>query len=147
VREWGSGKSRLEQFREYTNRHPIIVPQLSLDDGIAAVRVILPACEFDAGPCAEGLKALRAYRREWNEEYATWRDKPRHDWASHGADAFRVLASRYRYVEPPAPKPWKPDVENPVLMVNPQALQVEYVGGFSIFEWTEKRRKKREAEI
>ena len=37
--------------------------------------------------------------------------------------------------------------ENPVLMVNPQALQVEYVGGFSIFEWAEKRRKKREAEI
>ena len=36
-------------------------------------------------------KALRAYRREWNEEYATWRDK-RHDWPSHGADAFRYLA-------------------------------------------------------
>jgi hypothetical protein len=32
-------------------------------------------------------------------------------------------------------------------MVNPQALQVEYVGGFAIFEWAEKRRKKREAEI
>jgi hypothetical protein len=32
-------------------------------------------------------------------------------------------------------------------MVNPQTLQVEYVGGFSIFEWAEKRRKKREAEI
>jgi hypothetical protein len=111
------------------------------------VRVILPSCEFDAGLCAEGLKALRAYRREWNEEYSTWRDKPRHDWASHGADAFRVLASRYRYVEPAAPKPWKPDVKNPVLMVNPQTPQVEYVGGFSIFEWAEKRRKKREAEI
>jgi hypothetical protein len=62
-----------------------VTAQLSLDDGIAAVRVILPSCEFDAGPCAEGLKALRAYRREWNEEYSTWRDKPRHDWASHGA--------------------------------------------------------------
>jgi hypothetical protein len=32
-------------------------------------------------------------------------------------------------------------------MVNPQTPQVEYVGGFSIFEWVEKRRKKREAEI
>jgi hypothetical protein len=63
------------------------------------------------------------------------------------ADAFRVLASRYRYVEPAAPKPWKPDVKNPVLMVNRQTPQVEYVGGFSIFEWAEKRRKKREAEI
>src|SRR5262249_45744117 len=75
VREWGSGKSRMEQFREYTNRHPRIVPQLSLDDGIAAARVLLPNCEFDAGPCAEGLKALRAYRKEWDEERGTWRDK------------------------------------------------------------------------
>ena len=86
------------------------------------------------------LEALKGVRHDGGY-------KSRHDWASHGADAFRVLASRYRYVEPPAPKPWKPDVESPVLMVNPQTLQVEYVGGFSIFEWAENRRKKREAEI
>ena len=35
----------------------------------------------------------------------------------------------------------------PLLMVNPQTLQVEYVGGFSIFEWAEKRRRKREMEL
>jgi hypothetical protein len=111
------------QFREYTNRHPIIVPTLSVDDGIAAARVILPHCEFDAGPCAEGLKGLRSYRREWNEEYSTWRDKPRHDWASHGADAFRVLASRYRYVEPPAPKP---RVVDRVVMMADESGRVSY---------------------
>jgi hypothetical protein len=54
----------------------------------------------------EGLKALKAYRKEWDEERGTWRDKPRHDWASHGADAFRVLATRFRHIEPsPPPKP------------------------------------------
>jgi hypothetical protein len=57
-------------------------------------------------PGAEGLKALKAYRKEWDEERGTWRDKPRHDWASHGADAFRVLASRFKHVEPtPVVKP------------------------------------------
>jgi phage terminase large subunit len=115
VREWGSGKSRMEQFREATHRHRMVVPALSLDDGIAAVRAFLPNCEFDVAACSEGLKALRAYRKEWDEESGCWRDKPRHDWSSHGADAFRVLASRYRYVEPtPAPKP-RHDTE--VLMV------------------------------
>jgi hypothetical protein len=38
----GKGKSRMEQFKEATHRHPIIVPALSLDDGIAAVRAFLP---------------------------------------------------------------------------------------------------------
>lgn len=144
VREWGSGKSRMEQFREYTNRHPRIVPQLSLDDGIAAARVLLPNCEFDAGPCAEGLKALRAYRKEWDEERGTWRDKPRHDWASHGADAFRVLATRIKHFELPPPKPTRPTSE-PVLIANADG-SIRYAEPFSIFEWAEKRRRQRESE-
>ena len=142
-REWGSGKSRREMFAEYTRRYPRIVPTLSVDDGIAAVRAILPYCEFDAGPCSEGLKALRAYRKEWDEERGTWRDKPRHDWASHGADAFRVMATRFRYIEPPPPKPPKPKSEA-VLVANPDG-SIRYEPGFSIYEWAEKKRRQREA--
>jgi len=146
VREWGSGKSRMEQFREYTGRSPLIVPQLSLDDGIAAVRAILPHCEFDAAACSEGLKSLRAYRREWNEDLGTWREKPRHDWASHGADAFRVLACRYR-LPTPAPAP-KPKHEREVLMVQPDG-RMAYVddGGVVDFRDVVRRhceRKERE---
>lgn len=143
-REWGSGKSRREMFQEYTGRYPRIVPSLSVDDGISAVRAILPNCEFDAGPCAEGLKTLRAYRKEWDEERGTWRDKPRHDWSSHGADAFRVLATRYRFIEPvPPPKP-KPSGEA-ILIANPDG-SIRYEPGFSIWEWAEKKRRKREVD-
>ncbi len=67
-------------------------------DGIAAARATLPSCEFDAGPYAEGLRALKAYRKEWDEERGVWRDRPRHDQYSHGADAFRSLAMIYREV-------------------------------------------------
>src|SRR5262249_17656048 len=80
VRGRGSGKSRTEQFNEYTGRLPRIAMQLGLDGGISAVRATLPNCEFDAGPCAEGLRALKSYRKEWHEERGCWRDKPRHDW-------------------------------------------------------------------
>lgn len=106
VREWGTGRSREEQYYDKVGRAPIIVPAISLDDGIAAVRAIFLACDIDEAACAEGLKALRAYRKEWDEERGIWRDKPRHDWASHGADAFRVIACRFRDVEktPPPPK-------------------------------------------
>jgi hypothetical protein len=64
----------------------------SVADGINAVRLILPRAWFDAERCAGGIKALRNYRREWNENAQTWRSSPVHDFASHGADAARYLA-------------------------------------------------------
>ena len=39
-----------------------------------------------------GLKRLRAYRKEWDEGRGVWKDRPRHDEASHGADAFLTFA-------------------------------------------------------
>jgi hypothetical protein len=48
--------------------------------------------------CDRGLKSLRNYRKEWDEDRATFRDRPFHNWASHGADAFRTFAQGF--VEP-----------------------------------------------
>jgi hypothetical protein len=65
-----------------------------------AVRATLPICYFDEEECATGIKALKAYRREWDEERGCWKDKPRHDWASNGADAFRYLSASWREINP-----------------------------------------------
>lgn len=69
-----------------------IVPQQPVHDGINAARMLLPRCFFDEEKCARGLEVLRNYRREWDEKRKVFHDKPLHDWASHGADAFRYLA-------------------------------------------------------
>jgi hypothetical protein len=61
-------------------------------DGINAVRTILPRCWFDAEKCSKGIDALKAYRREYDEDRKAFHDRPVHDWASHPADAFRYLA-------------------------------------------------------
>jgi hypothetical protein len=99
VREWGTGRTRLEQITDHGFRARI-VPLHALHDGINAVRVTLPLCSFDAAGCADGLKALKAYRKEWDEEHGVWLDRPRHDWSSHGADAFRGLAMCWRAIPP-----------------------------------------------
>ena len=39
-------------------------------------------------PASVGLKRLRAYRKEWDDERGVWKDRPRHDDSSHAADAF-----------------------------------------------------------
>jgi hypothetical protein len=85
-----------------------IVPNLSVQDGIQAARMIFPACWFDMEKCADGIEHLRQYQREWDEARRTFRDTPRHDFASHDADAFRYAAVAMRDGDalPPAkPRP------------------------------------------
>jgi len=69
-----------------------IVPRLSLEDGIQAVRMAFPRMYFDASRCHEGIECLKQYQREWDDDRKCFRDKPRHDFTSHPADAFRYLA-------------------------------------------------------
>lgn len=84
------GRTRLEVMNDLGYAPRVIKRNPSIQAGIEAVRNILPRCWFDEENCAEGLKALRAYRKEWDENRATWKDRPYHDWASDYADAFRT---------------------------------------------------------
>jgi phage terminase large subunit len=96
VKELGTGKSRLETLESLGIRPVTIAPQLMVDDGIQAVRSMLKNCWFDAERCDRGIDALRQYHREYDDNGKVWRSRPAHDWASHGADAFRYLAVGYR---------------------------------------------------
>ena len=91
VRELGTGRSRLEVLQD-AGLDCSIVPRLGVDDGIQAVRRLLPRCWFNAQATKQGLDCIRNYRREFDEKRQVFYDKPLHDWSSHGADAFRYLA-------------------------------------------------------
>jgi hypothetical protein len=92
VRDLGSGRSRRETLHGMGVMPSRVLNAASVADGINAVRMILPLCWFDAERCALGIRALRHYRREWNEAAQTWRAQPVHDHASHGADSMRYLS-------------------------------------------------------
>jgi len=96
VRELGTGKSRLETLNSLGLTNIQIAPQLNVDDGIQAVRSLLPTCWFDAEKCEHGIEALRAYHREYDDNNLVWKGRPAHDWSSHGSDSFRYLAVGYR---------------------------------------------------
>ena len=87
------GRSIIEQM---ASKIPLdkmrIVPSLSLQDGIQATRMALLKCWFDADKTEELIECLRQYQREYDEDKKVFRDKPRHDWASHGADSMRMLS-------------------------------------------------------
>jgi hypothetical protein len=90
--ELGTGKSIRESLAGLGVRDTAIAPKLTVEEGINAARMLIPKCVFDAKKCKEGLEALRQYRKEYDEKLKTFKQRPLHDWASHGADAFRYLA-------------------------------------------------------
>ena len=91
------GKSVIEQLAEFLGiNNMAIVPDLSVQDGIQAVRQMLPITWFDAERCNDGIEALRQYQREYDEDKKAFRQTPRHDWTSHPADAARMLAIAWR---------------------------------------------------
>lgn len=56
-------------------------------------RPALRRSAFDEHKCSKLLAHLDGYRKEWDDKLGQWKDKPRHDDASHGADGFRTFAS------------------------------------------------------
>ena len=92
VREYTSGRKRIETFRKLNLKGLRVLPKLAVQEGINAVRQVLPRCYFDEVQCAEGIECLRNYRREFDEKNNVFRKTPAHDQFSHGADSFRMLA-------------------------------------------------------
>ena len=91
VRELQTGKSRYE-FLTDAGLNIDICPKHSVEDGIQSVRRMLPNVFFNKETTKYGVECLRNYRREYNEKLSVYMEKPKHDWASHGADALRYLA-------------------------------------------------------
>jgi phage terminase large subunit len=99
----GSGRSRIEQMILHDkDATPRIVPDLKVDDRIAAAKLTLPVTRFDAIRCKDGLEALRQYKADYDEVLKVFRDQPLKNWASHPADAFQCLAGAWRMLEKPA---------------------------------------------
>lgn len=97
AQEFGSGRTRISVFSEFCKNSGLggrsrVIPRHKVDDGINAVRMILDQCWFDREKCHRGLEALKSYTKKFDEKNMVYSAKPKHDWASHSADAFRVFA-------------------------------------------------------
>jgi hypothetical protein len=70
-----------------------MVPSLSVQDGIQAVRKTLPNVYFNiSSPDVKvGLDALRVYQRKWDDKKKIFSESPLHDWSSNPADSFRYM--------------------------------------------------------
>lgn len=102
VTEWGSGISRLEKARQLglkfefkmdkNNKAQSALPNVSIMDGIEAVRSLFARCWIDEENCKGLINALENYRQEYDHKLKVYNTRPLHNFASHGADAMRYLA-------------------------------------------------------
>lgn len=95
------GKSILAQFIDAKKKYPElgnfrIVPRLDRQEGIQAARATLAIARMHRTHCKDGLEALRHYHREWDDDLKLFKDSPKHDWASHPADAWRSVALTWK---------------------------------------------------
>lgn len=105
----GTGKTVQEMLEELGLRVGI-VPNIGIDNGIQAVRRLMPNIWIDEKKCSDGIRCLEYYHYETNTGGGAL-SKPAHDWSSHGADAFRYLAVGFEEKTAP-PKIKRPTSRN-----------------------------------
>jgi len=96
IRELISGTSRKETLEGLGLKNINVGVKCNPVERINATRMILSRCVFDETRTKRGLEVLKNYRREWDDKRKTFRERPLHDWSSHGADAFGEFAVNYR---------------------------------------------------
>lgn len=91
VRELTSGVSRRATAQQLGINFDVL-SNTPKDEQIDAGRRLINRCWFDEQKCRDGLSALRNYTKEFDDKHGTFKMRPVHNWASHGADAFLYMA-------------------------------------------------------
>lgn len=78
VRELTTGISRLEKLRSL-GLDTEVVANLPINDGIEAVRTILPRTYIESKKCSKLVTAIENYTKDYDEAKQVFKDKPKHD--------------------------------------------------------------------
>lgn len=102
-REFSSGETIQKTARKMGLKVEV-APRMRKQDQIEQARQKLNICWFDQENCTQayakqevGLASLEQYRKEWDEKMGSYKQKPLHNWASHGADAFMTMATAHNW--------------------------------------------------
>lgn len=92
-----TGKSTEDMFMECLKSAQLdgrtnIIPRGNVQAGIDTVRHLFSRFYFNEGTCTKGLELLSLYHKRYDEKKQTFLQQPVHDYTSHCADAFRMLA-------------------------------------------------------
>jgi phage terminase large subunit len=90
ARNFQTGKST-EEVLKGMGKNVKVLPNVSIEEGIKAARLMFPRVYFDDGKTGRLLECLKRYQRLINQRTME-AGEPLHDEYSHGADMFRYAA-------------------------------------------------------
>jgi len=99
VRELNTGISRLEKLRSL-GFEVVVAPLLPINDGIEAIRTMLPRTFIDNKKCDKLIKAIENYTKEYDEVNQVYKNKPNHNRYSHFCDGLRYLSTMIKKLGP-----------------------------------------------
>lgn len=108
-RDFSTGKERSVIARGLGLKNLTVHPKYDVADSIDAGRRIISRCWFDATKTtlylatdkysARGFESLKNYQKKWDAKNKIYLDTPLHNWASHGADGWRLMAMALKPAE------------------------------------------------
>ena len=108
VREWGTGLTRIEKARQlgvefevrrdHSENLVSVVPNLSVADGIEAVRSSFGKMWIDENNCSSLIKALENYRQEWDTKKKIYKSVPLHNWACFSGETLVLTRNGMRQI-------------------------------------------------
>lgn len=96
VRELSTGRSRKDAALDMGIKFRTVKRPKTKSEGHQAVRRIFPRLWIDDQRAEHGMTCLVSYQYEYDDKLGAYKDKPLHDWASHGADALQTLALGFK---------------------------------------------------
>jgi hypothetical protein len=95
--EKGSGIILLDTYQSLLKNKCEVVARPKLkEDSLESAYNVFPTVVFNVKTTVDLRKSLAFYRYEWDEDHSRFGKDPLDDWAADDADAFQLMAMKYR---------------------------------------------------
>jgi len=90
-RDFNTGKNTIDFMQEMGESAFVVPRPTSKENAIEAMRRKLYVCDFNKENTQRLIDCLSSYSKEFDDKMGTYKNRPVHNWASHGVDAFQTM--------------------------------------------------------
>jgi len=90
-RDWNTGKNSIDFMRDMGESAFIVPRPTSKENAIESMRQMLYLCDFNKENTQRLIDCLSNYTKEFDDKMGTYKNKPLHNWASHGVESFQTM--------------------------------------------------------